>query len=47
MMRQAIDNDTLGKERAPQSLQDLVNEHYLKEIPTVPSRGKKTGSRNY
>jgi hypothetical protein len=27
---------TFGKERAPQSLQELVNEHYLKEIPTDP-----------
>ena len=35
-MRQAIDNYTLGKKRVPQSLQDLVNEHYLKEIPTDP-----------
>jgi general secretion pathway protein G len=40
-MRQAIDNYTLGKKRVPQSLQDLVNEHYLKEIPTDPFTRKK------
>src|SRR5215831_8246236 len=34
MMRAAIDAYTLEKQRAPQSLQDLVNDHYLKEIPT-------------
>jgi general secretion pathway protein G len=26
----------LDRERAPQSLQDLVHAHYLKEIPTDP-----------
>ena len=41
MMRQAIDKYTLDKERTPQSLQDLVNEHYLKEIPTDPFTRKK------
>jgi general secretion pathway protein G len=41
MMRQAIDNYTLDKKHAPQSLQDLVNEHYLKEIPTDPFTQKK------
>jgi len=41
MMRQAIDTYTLNKEQAPQSLQDLVNGHYLKEIPTDPLTGKK------
>jgi hypothetical protein len=40
MMRQAIDNYTLSKEQAPQSLQDLVNGH-LKEIPTDPFTRKK------
>lgn len=38
---QAIDTYTLDKERAPQSLQDLVNEHYLKEIPTDPFTRKR------
>lgn len=41
MMRQAIDKYTLDKERAPQSLQDLVNGHYLNEIPADPLTGKK------
>ncbi len=41
MMRQAIDTYTLDKEQAPQSLQDLVKGHYLKEIPTDPFTGKK------
>ena len=41
MMREAIDNYTLDKKEAPQSLQDLVNGHYLKEIPTDPFTRKK------
>jgi general secretion pathway protein G len=38
VMRQAIDNYTLDKEAAPQSLDDLVNAQapYLREIPTDP-----------
>src|SRR5450755_2492031 len=38
VMRQAIDNYTLDKESAPQSLEDLVNPQapYLREIPTDP-----------
>jgi hypothetical protein len=31
-MRMAIDNCTLDKKQTPQSLQDLVNEHYLRVI---------------
>lgn len=41
MMRDALDNYTLGRKQAPQSLQDLVDRHYLKEIPTDPFTGKK------
>jgi general secretion pathway protein G len=41
MMRRAIDNYTLDKEKPPQSLADLVNGHYLKEIPTDPFTQKK------
>jgi hypothetical protein len=41
MMRDAIDAYTLGKEQAPQTLQDLVNGHYLNEIPTDPFTRKK------
>jgi general secretion pathway protein G len=38
VMRQAIDNYTLDKEVAPQSLDDLVNPQapYLREIPVDP-----------
>jgi general secretion pathway protein G len=37
-MRQAIDNYTLDKESAPQSLEDLVNPQapYMREIPIDP-----------
>jgi len=35
-MRQAIDNYTLDKQQAPQSLEDLVEGHYLREIPVDP-----------
>jgi general secretion pathway protein G len=41
VMRQAIDQYTLDKQQAPQSLQDLVNGHYLKGIPTDPFTLKK------
>jgi len=40
-MRMAIDNYTLEKEQAPQSLEDLLNGHYLKEIPRDPFTRKK------
>ena len=35
-MRQAIDNYTLDKQQAPQSLQDLVDGHYLRAVPVDP-----------
>ena len=35
-MREAIDNYTLDKQQAPQSLQDLVDGQYLRQIPTDP-----------
>lgn len=35
-MRQAIDNYTLDKEAAPQSLDDMVSAGYLRSIPTDP-----------
>ena len=35
-MREAIDNYTLDKQQAPQSLHDLVNAHYLREMPIDP-----------
>jgi general secretion pathway protein G len=40
-MRQAIDEYTLDKDKPPQSLQDLMNGHYLEEIPTDPFTRKK------
>ena len=41
VIRQAIQEYTLHKDHAPQSLQDLVSGHYLKEIPTDPFTRKK------
>lgn len=35
-MRQVIDNYTYDKQKAPQSLQDLVSEGYLREVPLDP-----------
>jgi general secretion pathway protein G len=40
-MRQAIDNYTLDKQQAPQSLEDLVDSHYLREIPVDPISQQK------
>ena len=38
-MRQAIDSYTVDKEKAPQSLDDLVQAGYLKAIPVDPMTG--------
>ena len=38
-MRQVIDNYTYDKQKAPQSLQDLVSEGYLREVPLDPMTG--------
>jgi general secretion pathway protein G len=35
-MRSAIDQYTLDKQKAPQSLHDLTTANYLKEIPEDP-----------
>jgi general secretion pathway protein G len=35
-MREAIDNFTLDKQQAPQSLQDLVDAGYLRSVPVDP-----------
>ncbi len=35
-MREAIDNYTLDKQQAPQSLQDLVEGRYLRQVPIDP-----------
>src|SRR5215471_8727980 len=40
-MRQAIDNYTMDKQQAPQSLEDLVDAHYLREIPIDPVCNQK------
>jgi len=36
VMRQAIDSYTMDKQKAPQSLQELVEAGYLKSIPNDP-----------
>lgn len=38
-LRQVIDNYTYDKEKAPQNLQDLVSEGYLRAIPVDPMTG--------
>jgi general secretion pathway protein G len=38
-MRTVIDNYSYDKEKAPQALQDLVSEGYLKEVPFDPMTG--------
>src|SRR5579863_3542235 len=38
-LRQVIDNYTYDKEKAPQSLQDLVSDGYLRAIPVDPMTG--------
>jgi general secretion pathway protein G len=38
-IRTVIDNYTYDKQKAPQSLQDLVGEGYLREVPVDPMTG--------
>lgn len=38
-LRTVIDNYTYDKEKAPQSLQDLVSDGYLRDIPVDPMTG--------
>jgi general secretion pathway protein G len=40
-MREAIDNYTLDKQQAPQSLDDLVDAHYLRQVPIDPVNQQK------
>jgi general secretion pathway protein G len=40
-MRDAIDSYTMDKEKAPQSLDDLVQNGYLREIPIDPMTHQK------
>jgi general secretion pathway protein G len=41
VIRDAIDQYTLDKQKAPQALQDLVSANYLKEIPEDPMTGSR------
>jgi general secretion pathway protein G len=36
VMREAIDNYTVDKQAAPQSIEDLQQAHYLRDVPTDP-----------
>ncbi len=40
-MRNAIDNYTLDKQQAPTSLEDMVEAHYLREVPIDPMTRQK------
>jgi general secretion pathway protein G len=44
-MRTVIDNYTYDKEKAPQTLQDLVSEGYLREVPMDPISGSNQNWR--
>ena len=39
-IRTVIDNYTYDKEKAPQNLQDLVSDGYLRTVPTDPITGR-------
>ena len=41
-MRSAIDQYTMDKSKAPQSLEDLLHDGYLREIPKDPFTGSRT-----
>ena len=40
-IRSSLDEYTYDKQKAPQSLQDLVSEGYLREVPTDPITNSK------
>jgi general secretion pathway protein G len=44
-LRQVIDQYSYDKQKAPQSLQDLVSEGYLRQIPIDPMTGSNQGWR--
>jgi general secretion pathway protein G len=44
-MRTVIDEYTYDKQKAPQSLEDLVTEGYLREVPYDPITGSNTSWR--
>ena len=41
-MRTVIDNYTFDKQKAPQNLQDLVSDGYLRAVPNDPMTGSNT-----
>ena len=41
-MRTVIDEYTYDKQKAPQSLQDLVTEGYLRDVPMDPMTGNNS-----
>lgn len=41
-IRQVIDEYTYDKQKAPQTLQDLVQEGYLRDVPSDPMTGSNT-----
>ena len=47
VMRQAIDNYTLDKQAAPQSLDDLAQAGYLREVPPDPITRNKDWDPQY
>jgi len=47
VMRKAVDQYTLDKLAAPQSLEDLVGAAYLREVPVDPMTGKKDWQVDY
>jgi general secretion pathway protein G len=47
VMRQAIDNYTLDKQAAPQSLEDLVQAGYLRMVPKDPITGAADWAPQY
>ena len=46
VMRQAIEQYTLDKQQAPQSLDDLVSAGYLREVPVDPVTRRKEWNTN-
>lgn len=44
-MRTVIDEYTYDKQKAPQTLQDLVSEGYLRDVPMDPMAGNNTSWR--
>jgi general secretion pathway protein G len=47
VMRQAIDNFTLDKQAAPQTLDDLVQAGYLRKVPIDPMTGAADWTPQY